>query len=203
MALDEAAFGHNPAYQQRARRSRFGFLTFPFRFFFRLIKRTLAGTIRMLAFHPVASLLVLLLVAASAFLGYEDYSGGRLHIGPSGSGGSSATADTLPPSPATEDFIKGQTTFNAALMWQSFSGDLQQQLSQRGTNQQSLQRQLDQRKQSGSKIDEVKYVGGVQAADGNRLFMYVLTIEAPNQQGIAENHYVLTVDPTDKIIKVE
>jgi hypothetical protein len=200
MALDEAAFGQNPQYRQRASRGKFRFLTYPFRFFFRLIKRTLAGLIRTLAFHPVGSLLVLLLIAAVGVLGYEDSAGGRLHIGP---GSTSAAADTLPPSPATEDFIKGQTTFNAALMWQSFSGDLQQQLSQRGTNQQSLQKQLDQRKQAGSKIDQVQYVGGVQAPDGTRLFMYVLTIEGPNQQAPAENHYVLTVDQTDKIIKVE
>ncbi|MFI5269268.1 MAG: hypothetical protein ACHQ7M_17980 [Chloroflexota bacterium] len=150
----------------------------------------------------MGSLLVVLLVAAAVgVMGYEGSSGVRLRLG--ASGGGSAASDTLPPSPATEDFIKGQTTFNAALMWQSFSGDLQQQLSQRGTNQQSLQRQLDQRKQAGSKIDQVQYVGGVQAPDGTRLFMYVLTIEAPNQQGVAENHYVLTVDQTDKIIKVE
>jgi len=200
MALDEAAFGQKPQYQQRAPRGRFRFVGYPFRFFFRLLKRTLGGLIRTLAFHPVSSLLVLLLMATAGFLGYENYNGGRLHLGPSGG---SAASDTLPPSPATEDFIKGQTTFNAALMWQSFSGGLQQQLSQHGTNQQSLQRQLDQRKQAGSKIDQVQYVGGVQAPDGTRLFMYVLTIEAPNQQGVAENHYVLTVDQTDKIIKVE
>lgn len=202
MALDEAAFGTapHPEFTGRPPRGKFRFLTFPFRFFFRLFKRSLAGVIRTLAFHPVGSLLVLVLTAAVVFLGYQDATGGQLHVGPSGSGG---TENILPPSPATEDFIKGQTTFNAALMWNSFSGDLQQQLSQRGTNQQSLQRQLDQRKQAGSKIDQVQYVGGVQAADGTRLFMYVLTIEGPNQQAVAENHYVLTVDQTDKIIKVE
>ena len=200
MALDEAAFGQNPQHRQRASRGKFRFLTYPSRLFFRLLRRSMAGLIRTLAFHPVRSLLVLLLMATAGFLGYEGYTGGGgLHLGPS----RSAASDTLPPSPATEDFIKGQTTFNAALMWQSFSGDLQQQLSQKGTNQQSLQRQLDQRKQAGSKIDQVQYVGGVQAPDGTRLFMYVLTVEAPTQQGVAENHYVLTVDRSDKIIKVE
>src|SRR5690242_2858938 len=146
MALDEASFGRNPQYERRAGRGWFRFLTFPFRFFFRLFTRTLAGVIRTLAFHPVGSLLVIVLAAAVGFLGYHDYTGQKL------SGGSAAT-ESLPPSPATEDFIKGQTTFNAALMWQSFSDDLKQQLSQRGTNQQSLQRQLDQRKQAGNRID--------------------------------------------------
>jgi hypothetical protein len=200
MALDEAAFGGNPQYPRRASGGKFRFVTYPFKFFFRLFKRSMAGVIRTLAFHPISSLLVVLLIAAVGVLGYEDYSGGKLRLGPGGGG---STADVLPPSPAAEDFIKGQTTFNAALMWQSFSDDLKKQLSQRGTNQQSLQRQLDQRKQTGSKVDQVQYVGGVQAADGTRLFMYSLTIQAPNQQGAAENHYVLTVDQTDKIIKVE
>jgi len=202
MALDEAAFGGGPEYQQPVRRGRFRFLTYPFRFFFRVLKRLLAGGIRTLGFHPIGSLMVLLLVAAVGFLGYQDFgrNGGlRLHLG----GSDAATPSTLPPSPAAEDFIKGQTTYNAALMWQSFSDDLKQQLTQHGTNQQSLQRQLDQRKQAGIRVDQVDYVGGVPTADGSRLFVYVLTIEAPNNQGVAENHYVLTVDQTDKIIKVE
>ena len=201
MALDEAAFGGGPHYEKRASRGKLRFLGYPFRFFFRLLKRSMAGIIRTLAFHPVSSLLVVILTAAALFLGYEDYSGGRLRLPVAG--GSAAATETINPSPAAEDFIKGQTTFNAALMWSSFSDDLKKQLSQRGTSQQSLQRQLDQRKQAGSKVDQVQYVGGVQAADGTRLFMYSLTIQAPNQQGAAENHYVLTVDQTDKIIKVE
>ncbi|HLQ33348.1 MAG TPA: hypothetical protein VK457_11725 [Chloroflexota bacterium] len=169
-----------------------------------MAKRTMAGVVRTLAFHPLASLLVVILLATVGFLGYEDYTKGTFRLGSPGSGGPSASK--LPPSPATEDFIKGQTTFNAQLMWQSFSDDLKQQLTRRGTNQASLQRQLDQRKQSGSKVEQVQYVGGVQAPDGTRLFVYSLTIDVPNQQGqqgVAENHYVLTVDQTDKIIKVE
>jgi hypothetical protein len=201
MALDEASFGATHQYEPRAaRKGKLGFLTYPFRFFFRMVKRMLAGMVRTLAFHPVASLLVVILLALVGFLGYEDYGKGALNLGPSQR---ISKSSTLPPSPATEAFIKGQTTFNAQLMWQSFSDDLKQQLSQRGTNQQALQRQLDQRKRAGSKVDQVQYVGGVQNPDGTRLFMYSLIIQAPNQQGIAENHYVLTVDQNDKIIKVE
>lgn len=201
MALDEAAFGPPPQYRP-APRGKLRFLTFPFRFFFRLIKRSLAGMIRTLAYHPLSSLLVIILALAGGYLGWQDYGSGKLHVGFGGSGASAAT-ESLPPSPAAEDFIKGQTTFNAALMWQSFSDPLKQQLAQRGTNQQTLQRQLDQRKQAGMKIDQVSYVGGVSQPDGSKLFVYSLAIEAPNNQGVAESHYVLTVDQSEKIIKVE
>jgi hypothetical protein len=198
MALDEAAFGPTPEHRP-TRRRRFRFLTYPFRFSFRLVKRSIAGVLRTIAYHPVSSLLVLMLCGAVGFLGYRDFApSGGFRLGAGGS-----TNQSLPPSPAAEDFIKGQTTFNAALMWQSFSDPLKQQLAQRGTNQQTLQRQLDQRKQSGMKVDQVDYVGGVNTAEGSRLFVYVLTIEAPNNQGVAESHYVLTVDQSDKIIKVE
>lgn len=201
MALDEGAFGVNPEYRPAPRRGPFRFLTYPFRFFFRLFKRIVAGLIRTLAFHPVSSLAFLVLIAAVGYLGYHDYSGGKgLHLGASAS---QVSDGNMPPSPAAEDFIKGQTNFDANLMWQSFNDSLKQQLSSRGTNQQSLQRQLDQRKQSGTKVDHVDYVGGVQTADGSRLYMYVLTIQAPGNQGVAENHYVLTVDQSDKISKVE
>jgi hypothetical protein len=201
MALDESAFGVNPEYRPVRRRGPLRFLTFPFRFLFRLFKRTIAGLIRALAFHPVGSLVFLLLVGSVGFLGYNDYTGGKgLHLGGTTS---QITDGNMPPSPAAENFIKGQTSYDAGLMWSSFNDSLKQQLSSRGTNQQSLQRQLDQRKQSGTKVDHVDYVGGVQTADGSRLFVYVLTIEAPGSQGVAENHYVLTVDQSDKISKVE
>ncbi len=203
MALDDAAFGSGYEYRKPRSGGKFRALTFPFRFFFRLVKRTLAGGLRTVGFHPIASLVFILLLAAVGYLGKQDYAGGKLQLGPVG-GSPSASEASLPPSPAAEDFIKGQMTFNAALMWQSFSDDLKKQLSSRGTNQQSLQRQLDQRKQAGSKVDQVQYVGGVQSPDGTRLFVYSLIIDGgPNQQGIAENHYVLTVDQNDKIIKVE
>ncbi len=197
MALDEAVFGSNPEYR-RASRGRFRFLTFPFKLTFRLFKRIMAGVIRVLAYHPLSSLLVLVLTALAVFFGYQDYAHGSLSLTPGGSG----RVEQISPSPAAEDFIKGQATFNASLMWQSFSDDFKQRLTQRGTNQQSLQRQLDQRKQSGAKIDQVQYAGGVKTAEGSRIFMYVLTMQAPDQ-GMAETHYVLTVDQTDKIVNVE
>ena len=196
MALDGAGFQTNREFRPE-RRGKFRFLTFPFRFVFRLFKRTLAQLVRTLAFHPVSSLLVVVLALAVAFLGYQNVSGGAFHAGPG------AADAALTPSPAAEDFIKGQTEFNAALMWSSFSNQFKQQLSTRGTNQQSLQRQLDQRKQAGTKVDQVQYAGGVQTPEGSRVFMYVLTMEAPGSQGVAETHYVLTVDQTDKIVNVE
>src|SRR5690349_1781267 len=101
MALDGAHFGPTPQYApvRPRRRSKFRFLTYPFRFSFRLFKRSIAGVIRMLAFHPVSSLLVVLLAGAVAFLGYQDYSGGRLRLG---GGAGSGINDSLPPSPAAE-----------------------------------------------------------------------------------------------------
>ena len=200
MALDDAALGSGAPSRQRRSGGALRFLTYPFRFFFRLLKRSLGGVIRTLAFHPVASLLVVLLMAAVGFLGVEDYNGGRLHVGP---GRAVVNDSSLPPNPATEDFIKGQTTFNAALMWQSFSDELKKQLSSRGTNEQSLQRQLDQRKQAGAKIDDVQYVGGVPQPDGSKVFVYVLSINTGPQGPPQPQHYVLTVDQSEKIIKVE
>jgi len=201
MALDGAAFGANPQpTRDRAPRGKARFLAFPFVLVFRIIKRVLAGVIRTVAFHPISSLLVVLLLAVAGFLGYQDYNGGGFRLVP---GGQSSAASALSPSPAAEDFIKGQTTFDAGLMWASFSDSFKQQLSSRGTNQQSLQQQLDQRKQAGAKVDQVQYGGGVMTPEGSRVFMYVLTMEAPNNQGVAETHYVLTVDQTDKIVNVE
>ena len=207
MALDGAGFGpsfsSSPVPSSQPERRRKGrFLTYPFRFSFRVFKRSVGGVIRTLAFHPISSLLVVLLVAVVGFLGYQDYNGGNLKIG-FGSSSASAAQGAVPLSPAAENFIKGQTTFDAGLMWSSFSDSFKQQLSSRGTTQQSLQQQLDARKKAGAKVDDVQRGGGVQTPDGSRVFLYVLTMEAPNNQGPAETHYVLTVDQTDKIVNVE
>jgi hypothetical protein len=201
MALDQAAFGASPQYPQRGARGRFRFLTFPFRVFYRLVKLLVAGIIRTLAFHPVSSLLVVVLLGLVALLGYDDVAAGKLRL--SGFGSAASTDRALPPSPAAEDFVKGQMTYDAALLWDSFSDDMKQQLSNQGTNQQSIQRELDRRKRTGTRIDQVQYVGGLQAANGTRLFVYSLVIQGPDRQSSGESHYFLTVDQNDKIIKVE
>jgi len=199
MALDGQAFSAGPESSiPRRRRNPLRILAYPFRFAYRVFKRLLAVPLRIFAYHPLSSLLVVLLAVTSGFFAYRDFQAGGLQPG----SGSAYNAQVAP-SAAAEDFIKGQTTFDASLMWGSFSSDFKQQLSTRGTSQQTLQQQLDQRKRAGAKVDQVQYGGGVQTSEGMRVFMYVLTMQAPNNQGSAETHYVLTVDPTDKIVNVE
>jgi len=204
MALDGAAFGHvSQPSNVPGQRGKGRGITYPFRFIFRLFKRSVAGIVRAIAYHPVGSLIGVLVLGAASFGGYEVYRGGGLSLPIGQQQASAQSSATITPSPAAEDFIKGQTTFNAQLMWQSFSDDFKQRLASQGTSQQALQQQLDQRKQAGAKVDQVQYAGGVQTPEGSRVFMYVLTMEAPNNQGVAEAHYVLTVDQNDKIVNVE
>ncbi|MHB8620645.1 MAG: hypothetical protein ACYDAG_13915 [Chloroflexota bacterium] len=155
----------------------------------------------MLVHHPASSLIILVLLVVCGLLGYQDFGTGFAGLGRPTSGG--VVESALPPSPAAENFIKGQVTFNSSLMWQSFSSQLKQQLARQGRSQQYIQQQLDQLKKSGSTVEQVQYVGGVRIANGSKLFMYVLTKDAPGGQGLVETHYVLTVDPSDKIISVE
>ncbi len=201
MALDDLSLGADRNLRP-SRRGPLWLLGLPFRFLFRLIKRTLAGIIRSVAHHPAGTVIVLLL-ALVGFLGYQDYGMGRLGLGLGLNSASGASDASVAPSTAAENFIKGQTTFDANLMWQSFSDDFKQTLTQRGTSQQTLQRQMDQRKQSGTKVENVKFGGGVASPDGSRVFLYVVTMDIPGNQDAVETHYVLTVDPTDKISKVE
>ncbi|MGH2363353.1 MAG: hypothetical protein ACRDHX_01720 [Chloroflexota bacterium] len=194
MALDDLSAGAFTAPRPRRRRP-VRIAAVPLVFVFRLFTRVLAALARLVGAHPASSGIVVVLLAGIAFFGYQDYGN------PMRAAGGTGVAPAR--SVAAENFIKGQTTFDATLMWQGLSSSLKQTLTQKGTSVQSLQAQLDQNKQAGAKVEGASFGGGVTEPNGSRVYLYVITMEAPGSQGPVSQTYVLTVDTTDKITQVE
>ena len=129
---------------------------------------------------------------------------------------------------ATAQFLRGQQTFDAHLIWESYSDRVIQSLEERGTEVQDLQRQLDRLRQLGNPIQEVAYVGGHPIPRGSMEF-YLVTRAGPcptdrggsQVRAPEENHalvslleqtclgdpvyvpYVFTLDDKGKIDRVE
>jgi hypothetical protein len=75
---------------------------------------------------------------------------------------------------ATATYLKGQQTFDAKLVWDSYSERVLQDLRQRGATVDDTQRQLDRVRQVGSRIEQVQYIGGYSLQHGSMQF-YVVT----------------------------
>jgi hypothetical protein len=84
--------------------------------------------------------------------------------------------------PATANFLRGQQTFDAHLIWESYSDRVVQALEDRGATVDDTQRQLDRLRQSGSPIQHVEYVGGHPLPTGSMEF-YVVTRSGPCSTG--------------------
>jgi hypothetical protein len=187
----------------------------------RVARRMVARTVRKSG-HPgrliagfIIALGVLIAVASLNLLP-------PLAIGSPMSGSGFRLAATNEPS-ATATYLKGQQTFDARLVWESYSDRVIQDLRQRGGTVEDTQRQLDRVRQMGTHIDQVKYIGGYPLQTGSMQF-YVVTragtcpADAPQaarpHSGLVSNlaqttcdavsiPYVFTLDDKGKIDRVE
>src|SRR5205823_11284651 len=110
----------------------------------RLVKPLLRRVIRGLIKYPVLAVVILLLIAAGGVYGAMQ------------TGFSAPALNLALPGPsrapqATENYLKGNQTYNADLMWNSFSDDALDRFRARGGTQQDMQRQLELARSSGTK----------------------------------------------------
>ncbi len=79
--------------------------------------------------------------------------------------------------------MKGYETFNAELVWSSFSDETASRFRGRGGTPQSLQAQMDQSKQAGAQIEQVNYIGGQSFPDSTSMHFYVVLSRGPRSNG--------------------
>jgi len=170
--------------------------------------------IRNIVIHRVASLVVFVLLVATAVgavaasaLGYLP--GGRVQS--VGVGVPAVPAVSVPlaggsaagtPPPATEAFLKGTETYNAELIWNSFSQDALERMKARGVSLDVYQRQLTQAKEMGRRVEDVTYVGGHRLPTGASMHFYIVTqrVGDGDPQYVS---YVFTLDKDGKISRVQ
>lgn len=119
----------------------------------------------------------------------------------------SESADTrvalIPPAPAVLDFLRGQQSYDADLMWESFSASFQETLQARDFTRERLAAQMEQERRAGQRYRKFDYVGGVRLANAQTMYFYVVEVALPQENGSRSISFVFTVDRDGKIIAVE
>jgi len=182
----------------------------------RIIRRLLAMTIRSLIWRPVVSLSLVVLALGVAGIAMGGSPGALPLPGqaPPTTISTSSTAALAPPTivaapavtpvPAVDQYIKGMTTFNAQLMWDSLDTGAIQSMTSQGGSEQSLQQRLDDAKQNGAHYEGVVFVGGYPLTNGDRYLFYVVSrrgFAGPNV--FDQVFFVFTVGPNGKIVRIE
>ncbi|MFV9502978.1 MAG: hypothetical protein AB4911_00280 [Oscillochloridaceae bacterium umkhey_bin13] len=107
----------------------------------------------------------------------------------------------LVPAPAVVNFLQGQQTYDADLMWESFSPELHALLERRDITRTSFAEQVERERLAGQRYRNPQYIGGI-PIDNNRM-MYFYAIEVSSAQRSRNVSYVFTVDGNGKIVSVE
>lgn len=106
----------------------------------------------------------------------------------------------LPPPAAGESFVRGQTNFDAQLIWDALSDDFVLALEGQGADVNSIQAQLDDLRDSGIRYTAAHYVGGYRSPLGETYYLYIFSRENPQvTEGIETVPYVLILNEAGKI----
>lgn len=107
----------------------------------------------------------------------------------------------LPPAPSVEEFLRGQQTFDADLMWGSFSDELRQNLEGREITRDTLAQRIETERQAGQRYSGYKYIGGVQLSGRQAMYFYAVDYTSPQARGTMS--FVFTVGSDGKIVSVQ
>jgi len=112
-------------------------------------------------------------------------------------------AALIQPADAVVDFLRGQQTYDADLMWETFSPELRSALEQREITRDALAQQVESERQAGHKYRKFAYVGGVALDSRQKRYFYAVNIESPAPERNGTFSFIFTVDNDGKIISVE
>jgi len=160
------------------------------------MRRGLVRGIRYIVLHPgalIATLAVIVLIVAAVVAA-------PLYIG-SIPGLANLRSQTAPN--ATEDYLRGNQTYNADLVWNSLDSDAQSRISSQGGSRDDLQQQMDAAKQRGVQIAETSYIGGKSLPDGTSMQFYLVGTRQQAGSNIDYQPYMFTLDRDGKIAKVQ
>jgi hypothetical protein len=118
----------------------------------------------------------------------------------------SANTDTrvalIPPPAAVVSFLEGQSTYNADMIWEAFSPELQANLSQRGASKELIAAQVEDERLAGRRYRTVSYIGGIQLGERSRYY-YVIDIDSPQPDQAGSFSFIFTVNRDGKIVGIQ
>lgn len=106
----------------------------------------------------------------------------------------------LAPAPAVETYMKGRQSYNADMMWDSFSTEYQADQLESGASKSTMQAQANRERMIGLKYERYEYIGGVKLEDGSGMYFYALQLSLQNQQ--AKLPIVFSADADGKIERI-
>jgi hypothetical protein len=109
----------------------------------------------------------------------------------------------IQPADAVVDFLRGQQTYDADLMWEALSPELRSALEQQAVTRDALAEQVESERQAGHRYRSFEYVGGVEVEGRRKMFFYAVEIQSPVPERNGTFSFVFTVDQSGKIISVE
>ncbi len=104
---------------------------------------------------------------------------------------------------ATASYIRGQQVGDARMVWDAYSDRVKRTLQSRGGGLEATQRQLEESRQNGGEIRQVRYVGTTPIPNGRSMHFYVLERVGQTRGDVAYIPYVFTLDPQGKIDRIE
>jgi hypothetical protein len=172
----------------------------------RVARRILVRTAANIARH--ARLTILLFVALAGIIAASalNVSLPAASTSTSSAGGTYRATSQDEPS-ATAEYLRGQQSYDAKLIWDAYSDRVIRDLERRGNSLEDTQRQLDRAKEVGRRIEQAQYIGGYPIPNGS-MHMYIV-LQAParaagSERGdVAYVPYVFTLDSQGKIERVE
>jgi hypothetical protein len=155
-----------------------------------------AGTVVGRILRPYAGF-VLVVIALLGVIGWMSY----LLWAPKAAPVAFQRADSLPPAPAVETYIKGQQDYNADMMWDAYSTSYQAAQLANGASKATLQALANSVRTQGIKFVQSDYIGGVQIEDGGSTYFYSLDLAQGEQH--RRFPYIFTADADGKIVDVD
>jgi hypothetical protein len=108
----------------------------------------------------------------------------------------------IPVSASVESFLQGQAHYDAEMMWESFSPQLQASLIDQGTSKDKLVAQVKRSRDGGQKYARFSYVGGIALQGDQKMYFYAVEVISGQASQSDTVSFVFTVDKSGKITSI-
>lgn len=143
---------------------------------------------------------LLLIVALLGVIGFQAFALILPRI--LAAGNSDTRVELIPPAAVVETFLQGQASYNAEMMWETFSPEFQSQLTERSITKESLSAQLESQRLAGQKFRKFDYVGGVDLGSNRHMYFYAVAVDIPASGQSGTISFVFTVNGDGKIVDI-
>jgi hypothetical protein len=108
----------------------------------------------------------------------------------------------IPTSAAVESFLEGQASYDADMMWESFSPRFQAALIDQGMSHDDLAARVKNERDSGQRYRSASYIGGITLQSNLKMYFYAVNVSSSQSNQSGTISFVFTVDQSGKITDI-